>query len=85
MILSGIIGVLLFGLLCLLVFLLPGPTQYFLSKRIINKRTGKPLVNNNFKFPLGDVAYSTFDAAFIVMLDPTPTYTIAPKTHIAQA
>eukprot|EP00047_Mylnosiga_fluctuans_P005099 m.238440 g.238440 ORF g.238440 m.238440 type:complete len:504 (-) comp13301_c0_seq1:129-1640(-) len=51
----SILGMLLFGLLCILAFCLPKPYEYLLSRKIINTKTGKPLSNNNIKLPFGDL------------------------------
>ena len=58
----GAVGLGVVLVLIFLAFVLPTPYQFFLSKKIINIKTGKPLSNNNYKFPVGDLAASTHEA-----------------------
>ena len=51
----SILGSFVFALLCVLAFSLPKLSEYRLSKRIINLKTGKPLSNSNIKLPFGDL------------------------------
>eukprot|EP00048_Salpingoeca_helianthica_P023121 m.22421 g.22421 ORF g.22421 m.22421 type:complete len:513 (-) comp8294_c1_seq1:25-1563(-) len=57
----GLLAILVFVLLWIVFSLLPSPSQLWLARNIKNKKTGKALSNNNYKFPLGDIGASVKD------------------------
>ncbi len=57
-ILLGLVALVVLVLLWIIISLLPSLFQLWLSRNIKNKKTGKVLSNNNYKFPLGDIAAS---------------------------